>query len=420
MVNPIHPVLKSRTMITPITVTRDTVKRLAIYKQGLHQRPPSTSQAELKRIIERIGLLQLDSISVVSRSHYLVMLARAGLYNLADLDALLDSGFLFETWAHAICQLPMAHYPHFHAYIKQKQLKETRWHLDQLGDDMQEIVDQVRDLVRQRGPLSSKDIESGRRGPGGWWNWKPTKVALEYLSDYGELMVSHRVKFQRYYDLTERVLAGKDLTLDKTLADFHRWTIESGLRHLGIATGNQVADYYRQYKRIAADILQQMLRAREVLPVEVEGWTDAAYIHRDDLPLLEQIQSGQHEPKLTLFLSPFDNLFWDRKRDDMLWDFHYRIEVYTPKAKRIYGYYVLPILHGCELVGRVDPKVDRKRKHLILHALHLEKGVKSTAALSQGLVNAIEEFMAFHGCETFDLVHCEKRRLAGRLRRYFS
>ena len=233
-------------------------------------------------------------------------------------------------------------------------------------------------------------------------------------------MVSHRVKFQRHYDLTERVLPGKNQTLDKTLADFHRWTIESGLRHLGIATGNQVADYYRQYKRIAADILQQMLRAGEVLPVEVEGWTDAAYIHRDDLPLLEQIQSGQHEPKLTLFLSPFDNLFWDRKRDDMLWDFHYRIEVYTPQSQA--HLWLLRTADPAWLrVSRARrSKVDRKRKHLILHALHLEKGVKSTAALSQGLVNAIEEFMAFHGCETFELVHCEKRRLASRLRRYFS
>ena len=195
-------------MPAPIAATRAQVKRLAVYKQGLHQRPPSSSGAELKRIIERIGLLQLDSISVVARSHYLVMLARAGLYNPADLDALLDDGFLFESWAHAICQIPMAHYPFFHAVIQQRQLKETRWPLEKLGDDLPEIVEHVHQIIRERGPMSSKDFESERRGPGGWWNWKPTKVALEYLFDLGELMVSHRVKFQRYYDLTERVLAG--------------------------------------------------------------------------------------------------------------------------------------------------------------------------------------------------------------------
>ena len=407
-------------MPTPIPVTRDTVKRLAVVKQGLHQRPPSSDQADLKRIVERIGLLQLDSISVVARSHYLVMLTRAGLYDPADLDALLDEGFLFESWAHAICQIPMTHYPWLHAWIQQRQANVTRWQLDSLGDDMKEIVDQVRELVRQRGPLSSKDIESARRGPGGWWNWKPTKVALEYLFDLGELMVSHRVKFQRYYDLTERVLAGRNLTLDKTFADYQRWAVERGLRHLGIATSNHVADYYRLYKRVSADILKDMMGTGEVLPVEVEGWKDRAYIHRDDLEIMQDVQSGLHEPEMTLFLSPFDNLFWDRDRDLALWDFHYRIEVYTPKSKRIYGYYVMPILHGCELIGRIDPKVDRKRKRLIFNALYLEKGARQSAALSQGLIKAIEEFMAFHGCESFELVECQYKRLTGRLRRYFA
>ena len=407
-------------MHTPIPVTRDTVKRLAVVKQGLHQRPPSSAQTDLKRIIERIGLLQLDSISVVARSHYLVMLARAGLYDPADLDALLDDGFLFESWAHAICQIPMTHYPWLHTWIQQRQANVTRWQLDSLGDDMEEIVAQVRELVRQRGPLSSKDIESARRGPGGWWNWKPTKVALEYLFDLGELMVSHRVKFQRYYDLTERVLSGRNLTLNKTFADYQRWAVERGLRHLGIATSNHVADYYRLYKRVSADILKDMMGTGEVLPVEVEGWKDRAYIHRDNLEIMQDVQSGLHEPKMTLFLSPFDNLFWDRDRDLMLWDFHYRIEVYTPKSKRIYGYYVMPILHGCELVGRIDPKVDRKRKRLIFNALYLEKGARQSAALSQGLIKAIEEFMAFHGCESFELVECQYKRLTGRLRRYFA
>ena len=407
-------------MPAPIAATRDQVKRLAVYKQGLHQRPPDASQAELKRIVERIGLLQLDSISVVARSHYLVMLARAGLYNPADLDALLDEGFLFESWAHAICQIPMAHYPWFHALIQQRQLKETRWRLDELGDDLPEIVEHVHQTIRERGPMSSKDFESERRGPGGWWNWKPTKIALEYLFDLGELMVNHRVKFQRYYDLTERVLAGRGMTLDKTFADYERWAVEQGLRHLGIATGNHVAGYHRLYKRASAEILKDMLGAGEVLPVEVEGWKDAAYIHRDDRTLLEEIRAGMHEPQMTLFLSPFDNLFWDRDRDLALWDYHYRIEVYTPKAKRVHGYYVMPILHGCDLVGRIDPKVDRARKRLIFNALYLEKGVKSTAALSQGLVNAVKEFMAFHHCDSFELVHCQHKRIAQRLRKAFD
>ena len=176
---------------------------------------------------------------------------------------------------------------------------------------MPEIVSRVREVVRERGPTTSKDLQSERRGPGGWWNWKPTKVALEYLFDLGELMVSHRVNFQRYYDLTERVLAGRGVKLDKSFDDYQRWAVERGLRHQGIATANQVADYHRLYKRAAADTLKQLMSAGEALPVAVEGWKDAAYIHRDDLNLLHEIRNGLHEPQMTLFLSPFDNLFWD-------------------------------------------------------------------------------------------------------------
>ncbi len=407
-------------MPRPIPASREDVKRLSVYLQGLHQRPAANSQAELKGIIARIGLLQLDSISVVARSHYLVMLARAGLYDPANLDALLDEGYLFETWAHAMCQLPFAHYPWYHAYIQQKRLKESAWHIDKLDMDLDAVSAQVMKTIREGGAMSSKDFESERRGRGGWWNWKPTKVALEYLFDYGELMVSHRVKFQRYYDLTERVLARHNFTLDKSFDDFRRWTIERGLRHIGVGTANHVADYYRQGKRDAATILSDMLKSGDALSVAVAGWKDAAYIHRDNAGALERIQAGEHEPALTAFLSPFDNLFWDRDRDEMLWDFFYRIEVYTPKAKRIHGYYVMPILHGCELVGRIDPKVDRKKKRLIFNNLHLERGVKIDGALNRGMIRAIEEFMAFHGCDSFELLKCNRVPLARRLRKHFA
>ena len=407
-------------MSKSIQVTREDVKRLAVYKQGLHRRPQDSSQAELKRIIERIGLLQLDSISVIARSHYLVMLARAGLYQPADLDDLLTGGFLFESWAHAACQIPMAHYPCFHAWIQQKQLKETRWHIDRLGSDADVIIRRVLETVREQGPMSSKDFQDARRRAGSWWNWKPAKVALEYLFDRGELMVAYRRQFQRYYDLSERVLANKNLKLDKTLEDYRRWTIEQGLRHIGIGTVDHIADYYRRPKREATAIINEMHRQGIVQPVEVAGREETAWIHRGDIALLDDIKAGQHEPQMTLFLSPFDNLFWHRGRDAMLWDFHYRIEVYTPRAKRVYGYYVLPILHGGELVGRVDPKADRKNKRLIFHALHLEDKTQVTAELIAGLIRAIEEFLAFHQCESFELRQCQNRALKRALQRHFG
>lgn len=407
-------------MSTPLTVTRNDVKRLSVYKQGLHQRPETNTQDDLKRIIERIGLLQLDSISVVARSHYLVMMARAGLYNPDELDNLLTDGFLFENWAHAACQIPIAHYPYFHARIQQKQLKESKWHMDKLGDKPQEIIEHVLEAIRENGAMSSKDFKTDRKEAGGWWNWKPTKIALEYLFDRGELMVSYRRKFQRYYDLTERVLTDNSFTLDITFDEYTRWAVGQGLHHVGIGTIEHIADYYRLHKKVTTDIIQAMVNKGEVMPVAVDGWEKLAYIHADDLPILEQLQAGDHAPQLTVFLSPFDNLFWNRDRDEMLWDFYYRIEVYTPKPKRVYGYYVLPILHNGELVGRIDPKVDRKKKHLILHALHLEDTTHVTDDLTQGLIDAITEFMAFHHCETFELTNCADKPLMRKLSKHFS
>ena len=407
-------------MSTPLPVTRDDVKRLSVYKQGLHQRPETNTQDDLKAIINRIGLLQLDSISVVARSHYLVMMARAGLYDREELDNLLKDGFLFEGWSHVACQMPMSHYPYHHARIQQNNKNESNWHFDKLGDEPETIIQQVLETIRETGAMSSKDFQHDRKEAGGWWNWKPAKVALEHLFGRGDLMVSHRQKFQRYYDLSERVLADKNFVLDKSYEDYHNLVVVQGLRHTGIGTIDHIADYYRLAKKPTSDSIQSMVNAGEVIPVEVSGWDKASYIHSDDLPLLEQIQAGDHAPQLTVFLSPFDNLFWNRDRDERLWDFYYRIEVYTPKPKRVYGYYVLPILHKGELVGRIDPKVDRKKKHLIIHALHLEESTQVTDELTQGLITAFAEFMAFHNCKTFELGNCADKGLKRKITKHFA
>jgi len=407
-------------MPSTISVTRADIRRMAVEKQCLLQRPATASADTLAQIIRRIGLLQLDSIAVVARSHYLVILARAGLYEQRRLDGLLDSGELFETWAHAACQVPIADYPFFHANILHKRASEPPWHRRFLQEGGAEHIAHVRREIEARGALSSKDFASPRAGLSGWWNWKPTKLALEYLFARGELMTSHRVHFRRYYDLSERVLARHRLTLDKSIADFRHFAIRNGLRALGVGTVAQVADYYRQSKRIAAATLDDMQRAGTVLPVAVAGWREGAYIHREDLALLERAQAGQLEPHRTVFLSPFDNLFWDRARDEMLWDFRYRIEVYTPKAKRVYGYYVMPILHGQELVGRIDPKIERKQKRLVLQNLHMERGQKLRASLTRGIIQALEEFMRFHGCDSVELRQCNRAPLQRRLRRHFG
>lgn len=385
--------------------SRAALQTMVVIKQGLHQRPEQSDRGALREIIRRIGLLQLDSISVTARSHYLVMLSRAGLYDVDELDSLLDEGDLFEYWAHAACLIPMEHYAYFAPRMQERRADPpSEWVERRMGENAGEIIAEVLQTIREQGAMSSAEFEDPRGQRGTWWDWKPAKAALEYLYDRGELMVSKRVNFRRYYDLAERVLHGRHNGTVHTMADWYRWATVAGLRHLGAGTAHDIADYYRLPVQVARRELVMMAQSDEVLPLVVEGWHDNAFIHKDDLPLLEMVEDGKYNLELTCFLSPFDNLIWHRDRTEGLFDFYYRVEMYTPAPKRQYGYYVMPILHRGALVGRIDPKIERKARRFEIRALHLEDGVQPDESLIAGLQAAIREFMAFHNCDDFDLL----------------
>jgi uncharacterized protein YcaQ len=397
------------------TLTRlslETARTLAVVKQGLHRRPPAADRQSLLESIRRIGLLQLDTISVVARSHYLVMLSRVGLYDPADLDALLyPDRSLFESWAHAACLIPIEDYPFFAPLIQaRRQQPPEHWIERRLGDDPQGVLDAVLAEVRQRGPLASRDFEDPRHQRGTWWDWKPAKTALEVLFHGGYLMVDRREGFQRYYDLAERVLPASADPPRHTLDDYHRWATLRSVSCMGVATAPQVSDYYRQKKPATRARVKALAAEGALLPVEVEGWKETAYLHPDDLSLVEEIDAGTHQPTLTTFLSPFDNLTWDRQRLSDLFGFDYRIEMYTPAAQRQYGYYVLPILHRGRLVGRLDPKADRRAGTLIIRAIYLEPGQSITDDLVAGIAGALREFMAFHRSERLHIERPDDHR----------
>jgi uncharacterized protein YcaQ len=389
----------------------DTARTLAVVKQGLHRRPATVDRRTLLDTIRQIGLLQLDTIHVVARSHYLVMLSRVGLYDRADLDGLLyPDRRLFEQWAHAACLIPIEAYEYFApAILARREQPLQPWLLRSLGQDAQQILDAVLADVRERGPLASKDFKDPRDRRGTWWDWKPAKTALEILFEGGYLMVDRRENFQRYYDLAERVLPASARLLaaaqagggaaDNTLDDWRRWATLRSVACLGVATAAQVSDYYRQRKLAARAMVETLAAEGAIVPVEVEGWQDTAYLDPADLPLVDEIKAGGHQPTLTTFLSPFDNLIWDRQRVADLFGFDYRAEMYQPVAKRQYGYYVLPILHRGQLVGRLDPKADRQAGTLIVRALYLEPGQSITGGLLAGVAGALGEFMAFHRIE---------------------
>jgi len=373
--------------------------------QGLDRLPERPAvKADLLEAVRRMGVLQIDTIHVVARSPYLVLWSRLGDYRPAWLDELLAKGALFEYWSHAACFLPIEDYPLYRRRMLDainNRTWPTKWAV-KWSQEHPEVLERVRAHLRENGTARSAEFESKDRPPGGWWNWKEEKDALEAMLLTGEVMVARRQNFQRVYSLRESVLPGWEDAALPTSEELRRTLDLRAVRALGVATPAWTPDYFRQPKKGIAQRLAALAAEGLLLRLEVEGLEGPAYVHPDQLGLLEEAASDGREPTLTTPLSPFDPLVWDRQRARDLFDFDYMIECYTPAAKRRYGYFSLPILHRGRLVGRLDPKAHRAQGVFEVRALHLEEGVPAGEELAADLAAALRRLADWHG--TPDLI----------------
>jgi uncharacterized protein YcaQ len=381
------------------------LRAVALRAQNLHTAngcEPTPTADTLFQILNQIGCVQIDTLHMVRRSQYLVPWSRVGTYEPAELDGLIfgQERRLFEGWEHAAAIIPLTEYrfqiPH------QRNLREhpTNWYNRWLNDLVQkEFVPQVLERVRGEGALKISNFESDGHKGGTWWNWRPAKVALEFLYSLGELMISNREKFQRVYDLTERVLPKWVDTSEPTVEERDQFWVERGAKALGVCMARHAGDYTWMKVTKSRPIVEMLVK--DGILVEITGKLESGktadlIVHRDNLPLLKQSADGALNAERTTFLSPFDNLFWAARRDEMFWGFHQSIEAYLPAPKRVYGYFCLPILHNDRLVGRFDPKLERKTGRLILRALYLEPGIKTSEQLVHDIAGAMRDFMVFH------------------------
>lgn len=370
--------------------------RLLLEAQGL-DRPARrrATKADVLAVIRRMGVLQIDTIHVVARSPYLVLWSRLGAYEPGWLDALLAEGRLFEYWAHEASFLPIESYPLFrHRMIDPGSLGWKYSH-DWIADNGA-VVGQVLDRIRADGAVRSADFERKDRKGSSWWGWKPEKRALELLFSAGELMVARRERFHRVYDLRERVLPGWDDAQLGSAEEADRELVRQAVRALGVTRPAWVADYFRMPKPAAAAAVEQLRDAGELVDVTVEGWPGTALVTADSLGRVEAAASTRSAPTLTTLLSPFDPVVWDRARGLEMFNFEYRLECYTPAAKRVYGYFVLPILRRGRIVGRLDAKAHRREGVMEIRSLHLEPRVRPSAALAADLAGAIVRFADWH------------------------
>jgi uncharacterized protein YcaQ len=366
------------------TIPLSMARRIALAAQGFADpRPTGTiDRRHLNKVLSRIGLLQIDSVSVVVRAHYMPLFSRLGPYprDLLDNAAGSRKRALFEYWAHEASFLPLETYPLMRWRMERAgQHEEMYTGLAKWARQNEGLIDEIYQEVRARGPIAASDID-GAKGSGGWWGWSDEKHAFEWLFWAGRITTASRRGFERLYDLPERVIPTHIYNAEIPSApDAHRDLLRISARALGIATYSDLRDYFRLSPADMKGRIEELVEAGELLPVRVKGWTHQAWLH-----------AGARIPRKVearALLAPFDPLVWERARTERLFNFRYRIEIYTPAEKRQYGYYVLPFLLGDTIVARIDVKADRPAGILRVLAAYAEPGAPdhTAAALMEEL-----------------------------------
>ncbi len=380
----------------PASLSLPQARALLLAAQGIEPGPHSpASRASVLAAIRRMGQLQIDTISVVNRSPYLVLHSRIGDFDPVWLEQLLARGKIFETWSHEASFLPIEDYPVLAATFADDQpwRRRSRSFIERHRDRADELIE----LIRNTGPVRSADFERTAPRGGGWWSErKHEKLVLEGLFADGTVMVVRREKFQRVYGLREMVLPDWDDAHASTPDEADDFRVAKSIEALGVATGRWIADYYRMPVARASKALARLLESGLIQRTEIDG-LGPAYIHESRSTLARRSAKGNLAPRRTVLLSPFDPVVWHRLRAQELFDFEYRIECYTPADKRVYGYFTLPILHRGGLVGRLDPKAHRASGVFEVKALHIEPGFEPDERFIRELAETLTGFAAWHG-----------------------
>lgn len=345
-----------------------------------------------------MGYVQIDTIHIIERSHHVVLNTRVEDYQQEHLHQLQKHDRkIFEYWAHAASYLPIKDYRYYISHMQGRRSK----YISSWIKGKKHIIDRVKKRVTEEGPLSGRDFEGRNKRKGVWWDWKPEKMALEVLFLRGELMVSERKNFRRIYDLTERVLpSGLDISIPCEREEKH-FFIKRALGSMGAATEGDIDKYMHVTGRLNK-WLRELEESGEISEVSIDGLPKKYYILKEDLTGIDGASNDIHH-KVHL-LSPFDNLIILRNRIKEIFDFEYTLECYVPAVKRKYGYFSLPILWKGDLVGRLDPKADRKNQQLIINSLFIEKRTADGDEFITALAKSLKEFAAFNKCEEISLI----------------
>lgn len=368
-------------------------RRIALAAQGFTAtRPPGLSdRRQVRRVLHSVNLLQIDSVNVLARAHEMPLWSRLGPYRRGVLDDMLQRGQLFEFWAHEASLLPVEDWPLWQWEMRRTDAVGHWSRIHQLEVDKPGFVDAILGQVAERGAVTASELKEPGRRTGPWWDWNDAKFALEWLFRIGKVTARRRGNFEREYLLAEKAIPHAIFNAPSISEhDARVELLDRGARALGVATERDIADYFRLKPNASKAAFQQLIESGRLLPTSVEGWDKPSYLHVDaKLPRSVRARS---------LLSPFDPVVWERQRAERLFDFHYRIEIYTPAPKRVYGYYVLPFLLGETITARVDLKADRKAGVLRVPGAFLEAGAAQDEAAGE-LAAELHDLRAWLGLD---------------------
>src|SRR6266567_3967850 len=407
-----------------VTLTPDEVRRMTLRAQGFlgatpwpRSRASGGSRASwgsrvgVAAMLRRVGAVQLDTISVLARSHELVAYARLGAVSRQQIEQAYwhaSKPGAFEYWAHAACVLPIEQWPYFAFRRRALRARGVRWH-----QVHQETCDKVLARLRAEGPLTATQLGGAKAG-GPWWDWSDVKVAVEWLLDTGDVICVRRIGWRRVYDLPERVLPAELLGAEPSDPECLAYLVGVTARALGVVTQSDLVEYHRlnhltserfQHTRLVSDAalaagLIPVMLAGPARPGQLQVWADPT--------ALAEASAGHRGRHRVTLLSPFDSLIWDRKRTRQMFGFEHSLEAYVPKHKRVHGYFTMPLLAGGRLVGRVDPA--REGKTLVARKASLER-----AAAAEPMAEALREAASWVGCDNVRLEQVEPAQHASRL-----
>lgn len=376
-------------------MTLEKLQQITLASQGLLQTSPfGKGKKAVLHAIENLGYLQIDTISIIERAHHHTLWTRIPDYKTTYLEELVKERKVFEYWFHAASYLPMKDFRF--VLPKMSDVKQNKAHYYKAEP---KVMRYVRDTIRGEGPKMARDFESETKNAGNWWNWKPTKMALERLFLQGELMIVERNGMQKTYDITERVLPDNiDLTMPDPI-EYAAYLVRTYLQAYGFTTLKQITHLKTDVglRKNVNEVLQFMLSQKSLEKIDIDG-LPTIYIQND----LTTQKLKKAEAKIR-FLSPFDNFIIHRERIKQLFNFDYRIECYTPKEKRQYGYFCLPILFGNTFIGRADCKAHRKEKEFEVILLHIENPNIDIELWLHSFTETIKQFATFNGCQSIKI-----------------